>query len=64
MVSVLQWHKADEDTSANRSSVSEFGDDSFSIGSWEKKEVISRDGQMKLETEVFFASIDHIAASM
>ncbi|KAJ6382392.1 hypothetical protein OIU77_030944 [Salix suchowensis] len=54
----LGWHKADEDTSANRSSVSEFGDDNFAIGSWEKKEVISRDGQMKLETEVFFASID------
>lgn len=54
----LGWHKADEDTSANRSSVSEFGDDNFAIGSWEKKEVISRDGQMKLQTEVFFASID------
>ncbi|KAJ6300310.1 hypothetical protein OIU76_021170 [Salix suchowensis] len=52
------WQKAEEDTYANRSSVSEFGDDSFSIGSWEKKEVISRDGQMKLQTEVFFASID------
>ncbi|CAK7342093.1 unnamed protein product [Dovyalis caffra] len=54
----LGWHKQDEDTSANRSSVSEFGDDNFAIGSWEKKEVISRDGQMKLQTEVFFASID------
>ncbi|XP_034916958.1 uncharacterized protein [Populus alba] len=54
----LGWHKAEEDTYANRSSVSEFGDDNFSIGSWEKKEVISRDGQMKLQTEVFFASID------
>ncbi|KAL9399813.1 hypothetical protein Peur_008774 [Populus x canadensis] len=54
----LGWHKADEDTSANRSSVSEFGDDNFAIGNWEKKEVISRDGQMKLQTEVFFASID------
>ncbi|KAJ6749924.1 hypothetical protein OIU85_000540 [Salix viminalis] len=54
----LGWQKAEEDTYANRSSVSEFGDDNFSIGSWEKKEVISRDGQMKLQTEVFFASID------
>ncbi|XP_061955558.1 uncharacterized protein LOC133677483 [Populus nigra] len=54
----LGWHKAEEDTYANRSSVSEFGDDNFAIGRWEKKEVISRDGQMKLQTEVFFASID------
>ncbi|PON42086.1 EEIG1/EHBP1 N-terminal domain containing protein [Parasponia andersonii] len=51
-------HKTEEDSSANRSSVSEFGDDSFAIGSWEHKEVTSRDGHMKLQTEVFFASID------
>lgn len=38
--------------------MSEFGDDSFAIGRWDQKEVISRDGQMKLQTEVFFASID------
>ncbi|KAJ0028554.1 hypothetical protein Pint_36199 [Pistacia integerrima] len=50
--------KTDDDLSANRSSVSEFGDDNFAIGSWEHKEVISRDGQMKLQSEVFFASID------
>lgn len=52
------WHKTDEDTSANRSSVSEFGDDSFAIGRWDQKEVISRDGNLKLQTQVFFASID------
>ncbi|KAG8637745.1 uncharacterized protein LOC122721996 [Manihot esculenta] len=51
-------HKADEDSNANRSSVSDFGDDNFAIGSWEHKEIISRDGHMKLQTEVFFASID------
>ncbi|GKC83284.1 EEIG1/EHBP1 N-terminal domain-containing protein [Tanacetum coccineum] len=50
--------KSDEDMNTNRSSISEFGDDNFAVGSWEKKEVISRDGQMKLETQVFFASID------
>ncbi|GAV63879.1 NT-C2 domain-containing protein [Cephalotus follicularis] len=54
----LGWNKTDEDSSANRSSVSEFGDDNFAIGSWEQKEVISRDGHMKLEAQVFFASID------
>ncbi|KAG8646946.1 hypothetical protein MANES_09G043400v8 [Manihot esculenta] len=51
-------HKADEDSSANRSSVSDFGDDNFAVGSWESKEIISRDGHMMLQTEVFFASID------
>lgn len=54
----LGWQKTEEDSSANRSSVSEFGDDNFAIGSWEQKEVTSRDGHMKLETEVFFAAID------
>lgn len=54
----LGWHKTEEDSSANRTSVSEFGDDNFAIGSWEQKEVTSRDGHMKLETQVFFASID------
>ncbi|CAH1438211.1 unnamed protein product [Lactuca virosa] len=42
----------------DRSSISEFGDDNFAVGKWEKKEVVSRDGHMKLETQVFFASID------
>ncbi|GMI65759.1 hypothetical protein like AT3G11760 [Hibiscus trionum] len=54
----LGWHKTDEDSSANRSSLSEFGDDNFAIGSWEQKEVVSRDGHMKLQAQVFFASID------
>ncbi|KAJ7976224.1 EEIG1/EHBP1 N-terminal domain containing protein [Quillaja saponaria] len=56
--STLGMHKPQEDSSANRSSVSEFGDDSFAIGSWERKEVTSRDGHLKLQTQVFFASID------
>ncbi|OAY43019.1 uncharacterized protein LOC110621002 [Manihot esculenta] len=55
---VFGSHKADEDSNTNRSSVSDFGDDNFAIGSWEHKEIISRDGHMKLQTEVFFASID------
>ncbi|XP_042512326.1 uncharacterized protein LOC122087310 isoform X2 [Macadamia integrifolia] len=52
------WRKVDEDSIANRSSVSEFGDDNFAVGSWERKEVISRDGHMKLCSQVFYASID------
>ncbi|XP_060182698.1 uncharacterized protein LOC132612620 isoform X1 [Lycium barbarum] len=51
------WCKSEEG-SANRFAVSEFGDDSFAVGNWEQKEIISRDGQMKLETQIFFASID------
>ena len=36
-------------THANRSSVSEFGDDNFAIGNWEQKEFVSRDGHMKVQ---------------
>ncbi|EPS64816.1 hypothetical protein M569_09964, partial [Genlisea aurea] len=39
-------------------SVELFGDDNFAIGAWEYKEITSRDGRMKLRTQVFFASID------
>ncbi|KAM3234709.1 hypothetical protein P3L10_014745 [Capsicum annuum] len=48
-------HKSEETSPI---SVSEFGDESFAVGSWEQKEIISRDGQMKLQTQIFFASID------
>ncbi|KAF7818872.1 uncharacterized protein G2W53_024327 [Senna tora] len=54
----LALYKTEDDSCANRSSVSEFGDDNFAIGSWEQKEVTSRDGHMKLQAQVFFASID------
>ncbi|WZY73909.1 hypothetical protein YC2023_006149 [Brassica napus] len=53
--------KTDEESSSanpQQSSFLEFGDDSFAIGSWEEKEVVSRDGHMKLQTSVFLASID------
>ncbi|XP_027916997.1 uncharacterized protein LOC114176202 isoform X1 [Vigna unguiculata] len=53
----LNWYKTEEDTSV-RSSISEFGGDSFVVGSWKQKEIMSRDGYMKLQTHVFFASID------
>lgn len=52
------WHKVEEDSIANRSSVSEFGDDNFAVGCWEQRDIVSRDGHMKLQTQVFFASID------
>ncbi|KAF6169985.1 hypothetical protein GIB67_034377 [Kingdonia uniflora] len=52
------WQKGDEGSITNRSSISEFGDDNFAVGCWEQKEVVSRDGHLKLQTQVFFASID------
>ncbi|KAJ9559120.1 hypothetical protein OSB04_013734 [Centaurea solstitialis] len=56
--SLLEWRKSDEDSCVNRRSVSEFGDESFTVGNWEPREIISRNGCMKLRAEVFFASID------
>ncbi|KAK6929017.1 NT-type C2 domain [Dillenia turbinata] len=56
--STFWWYKSPEDLMANRSSDSEFGDDNFAVGSWESKEITSRDGHLKLQTQVFFASID------
>ncbi|KAL0338743.1 UNVERIFIED_CONTAM: hypothetical protein Sangu_1396400 [Sesamum angustifolium] len=55
---MLQQLKPDEDSNANRSSVSEFGEDSFAVGTWEQKEITTRDGHMKIQAQVFFASID------
>ncbi|XP_042467712.1 uncharacterized protein LOC122050908 isoform X1 [Zingiber officinale] len=49
-------HKGDDGSALN--SLSDFGDDRFVIGNWESKELVSRDGYMKLTTHVFFASID------
>ncbi|KAH8497541.1 hypothetical protein H0E87_019999 [Populus deltoides] len=52
------WNKSEEGSTTSRSSFTEFGDDNFTVGSWETKEVISRDRHMKLQAQVFFASID------
>ncbi|KAK6152222.1 hypothetical protein DH2020_014857 [Rehmannia glutinosa] len=54
----VSFGKTDEETNANCSTVSEFGDDCFAVGTWEQKEITSRDGHMKIQTQVFFASID------
>ncbi|KAI3748315.1 hypothetical protein L6452_11309 [Arctium lappa] len=54
----LGWHKLNEDSCTNQSSISEFGDDSFAVGNWEQTDIVSRDKHMKLRTQVFFASID------
>ncbi|KAJ4952990.1 hypothetical protein NE237_029822 [Protea cynaroides] len=51
--------KANESSTVESSSKLELDDDEvLPVGSWEEKEVISRDGQAKLKTNVFFASID------
>ncbi|KAJ3674555.1 hypothetical protein LUZ60_005171 [Juncus effusus] len=35
-----------------------FGDGRFTIGQWEPKQILSRDGQFSLSTSIFFSSID------
>ncbi|KAL3679429.1 hypothetical protein R1sor_022385 [Riccia sorocarpa] len=46
------------------SAILDFGDDlTFSVGSWETKELLSRDGQMKLSANVFYASFDQRSES-
>ncbi|KAF8762966.1 hypothetical protein HU200_008813 [Digitaria exilis] len=47
-----------EGSNGPNSMASVFGDDDFVVGNWELKEVFSRDGHLKLSTQVFFASID------
>jgi hypothetical protein len=54
----LQDNDNDSRIVPNMSGCLDFGDDNFTIGSWEHKELVSRDGQMNLATKVFFASID------
>ncbi|CAM8889088.1 unnamed protein product [Rhodiola kirilowii] len=52
------WRKTEDGSTTSRSSFSEFEDEGFSVGVWEQKEITCRDGHMKLETQVFFASMD------
>ncbi|XP_042056871.1 uncharacterized protein LOC121801446 isoform X2 [Salvia splendens] len=47
-----------KDGESSSACASAFGDDGFAVGAWEDKEITSRDGHMKLRTQVFFASID------
>uniref|UniRef100_A0ACD6A1E2 Uncharacterized protein n=1 Tax=Avena sativa TaxID=4498 RepID=A0ACD6A1E2_AVESA len=49
---------SEESNGSANSMESVFGDDNFVVGNWESKEVLSRDGHLKLSTQVFFASID------
>ncbi|CAA7033893.1 unnamed protein product [Microthlaspi erraticum] len=53
--STSDWYRSDDST---MKPLSEFGDDDFVVGSWENREIISRDGLMKLTARVFLASID------
>ncbi|KAI5057719.1 hypothetical protein GOP47_0027734 [Adiantum capillus-veneris] len=45
-------------SSAAMSECLDCGELQFSVGCWEKRELVSRVGHMKLSTKVFFASID------
>ncbi|KFK24926.1 hypothetical protein AALP_AA8G042800 [Arabis alpina] len=53
--STSDWYKSDDSI---LKPLSEFGEDDFVVGSWETREIISRDGLMKLTARVFLASID------
>ena len=35
-----------------------FGETLFAVGTWEEKDIISRDGRTQLSAKVFFASFD------
>ncbi|GLJ47738.1 hypothetical protein SUGI_1008200 [Cryptomeria japonica] len=54
----LLHDKDDIGVASHKTDCSDFGADNFTIGSWEQKELQSRDGEMSLSTKVFFASID------
>ncbi|XP_010558249.1 PREDICTED: uncharacterized protein LOC104826960 [Tarenaya hassleriana] len=60
--SFSEWYKSN-DSAMKRSSNSEFGDENFVVGSWETKEIASRDGIMKLTAQVFLGSIDQRSES-
>ncbi|KAG6484801.1 uncharacterized protein LOC122012886 isoform X1 [Zingiber officinale] len=51
-------YKGEEEDATDQSSVSKFDNDCFVVGRWEPKVIMNRDGNMKLATEIFFASID------
>ncbi|KAJ0266402.1 Splicing factor 3A subunit [Hirschfeldia incana] len=53
--STSDWYRSDDSV---MKPLSEFGDDDFVVGSWETRDIISRDGLMKLKAQVFLASID------
>ncbi|WZZ23131.1 hypothetical protein YC2023_124518 [Brassica napus] len=53
--STSDWYKSDDSV---MKPLSEFGDDDFVVGSWETRDITSRDGLMKLKARVFLASID------
>ncbi|RRT83955.1 hypothetical protein B296_00016392 [Ensete ventricosum] len=57
-LSEMPLQKHYDNSMANWSPAPDFGDDSFTVGSWELKEVVSRDDSFKLCTQAFLASID------
>eukprot|EP00249_Psilotum_nudum_P024783 c29292_g1_i1 orf=850-3129(+) len=58
LLHTLQRENVDNPLSPPVAGYLDFGDEHFSVGSWEKRELVSRDGQMKLSANAFFASID------
>lgn len=52
-----------EDTIALVAGALDFGETLFAVGTWEEKDLISRDGRTQLSTKVFFASFDQRSES-
>lgn len=52
-----------EDSLALAAGALDFGETLFAVGTWEQKNIISRDGQTQLSTKVFFASFDQRSES-
>ncbi|XP_010254435.1 PREDICTED: uncharacterized protein LOC104595407 [Nelumbo nucifera] len=50
--------ETNEESIVNASAESEFSDEVLTVGEWEEREFISRDGQVKLKANVYFATID------
>lgn len=52
-----------EDSVAAVAGALDFGETLFAVGTWEEKDLISRDGRTQLSTNVFFASFDQRSES-
>jgi hypothetical protein len=63
MFCVLQRQKSEHKSLAVVAGLLDFGEELFTVGSWERKDFVSRDGQTKLSAEVFFASLDQRSES-
>ena len=60
---MLFQRRKSEDSIALVAEALDFGETLFAVGTWEEKDIISRDGRTQLSTKVFFASFDQRSES-